>query len=107
VIAEYYSKCKAFILAGEEDFGITPLEAQASGRPVIAYGKGGSLETVVNETTGIFFDRQHPDNLIEALHRFNTLQFDPKEIRNHANRFNQNRFKQEIMDFIAKVTKRS
>ncbi len=55
LIKEYYSKCRAFIFPGEEDFGITPLEAQASGRPVIAFGKGGALETVVEGQTGLFF----------------------------------------------------
>lgn len=62
VIKEHYANCRAFIFPGEEDFGITPLEAQASGRPVIAFGKGGALETVVSERTGLFFEDQKQMN---------------------------------------------
>jgi glycosyltransferase involved in cell wall biosynthesis len=105
VIVEYYSKCKGFILAGEEDFGITPLEAQSSGRPVIAYGKGGALETVVENVTGLFFDEPTADSIIKAVQKFETIPFDPLTIREHANRFNESRFKQEIMDYITSAIK--
>ncbi|MEF3304497.1 glycosyltransferase [Paenibacillus sp. GYB003] len=100
VIHEHYSKCKAFILAGEEDFGITPLEAQAHGKPVIAFGKGGALETVKDGVTGVFFDEQTVESLIQALNRLQNLNLNPAAIRDHADSFNENRFKKQIMDFI-------
>ncbi|NOU92954.1 glycosyltransferase [Paenibacillus sp. LMG 31456] len=100
IISEYYAKCKAFILAGEEDFGITPLEAQANGKPVIAFGKGGAKETVIDGQTGLFFSEHSVTSLTEALVRFNNSTFDSQTIKEHANRFNETRFKQEMLDFI-------
>ncbi|SFM12810.1 Glycosyltransferase involved in cell wall bisynthesis [Paenibacillus sp. 1_12] len=100
VIVEYYSKCKGFILAGEEDFGITPLEAQSSGRPVIAFGKGGALETVVENETGVFFYESTADSIIEAVRKFESIAFDSSVIRKHAHGFNETRFKEEILKYI-------
>ncbi len=77
-IAGWYSRCRAFVMPQEEDFGIAPLEAQACGRPVIAYKAGGALETVVDGVTGIFFGEQTPEALIEALEHFNADDFDPR-----------------------------
>jgi glycosyltransferase involved in cell wall biosynthesis len=99
-IAEYYSGCLAFIMAGEEDFGITPLEAQASGRPVIAYGKGGALETVKPFETGLFFNEQTPASIIEVLSNFDSHSFNPITIREHASNFSQGQFKARIKDYI-------
>jgi glycosyltransferase involved in cell wall biosynthesis len=99
-IAQYYSQCQAFIMAGEEDFGITPLEAQASGRPVIAYRKGGSLETVIEGETGLFFNEQKPSSLLNTLEQFSVENFNSDTIRNHALGFSTPRFKQEIDAFI-------
>ncbi|MBE1445680.1 glycosyltransferase [Paenibacillus sp. OAS669] len=103
VISKYYSNCKAFILAGEEDFGITPLEAQANGKPVIAFGKGGALETVVEGKTGIFFNEPTADSLVQAINRFNSISFNKHTIRDHANQFNEIRFKEEIRNFITRA----
>lgn len=103
VIHEYYSKCKAFILAGEEDFGITPLEAQAHGKPVIAFGKGGALETVVDGVTGLYFKEQTIESLKESLSHFEHIVFDGRAIHNHAIGFNEGRFKRDIMAYINKV----
>ncbi|TVY09791.1 glycosyltransferase [Paenibacillus cremeus] len=100
VIQEYYAKCKAFILAGEEDFGITPLEAQAHGKPVIAFGKGGALETVVEGKTGLFFREQTIESLIEAITKLEMLIINSKQIHMHAMSFNEDRFKVEIRNFI-------
>lgn len=100
VIKKYYSKCRAFIFPGEEDFGITPLESQASGRPVIAFGKGGALETVVDGQTGIFFDEQTVDELKLAVKKFQNIDFDKKVIRKHAEEFDEAIFKGKIKDFI-------
>ena len=74
----YYSGCRAFILASKEDFGLTSLEAQASGRPVIAYAAGGALETVVEGVTGTFFHEQTPEALITAVKNFHRFEFDSK-----------------------------
>ncbi|MEF3313266.1 glycosyltransferase [Paenibacillus sp. GYB004] len=104
VIHEYYSKCSAAILAGEEDFGITPLEAQGHGKPVIAYGKGGALETVINGITGIYFNEPTVDSLIDALSQFRIMNFNSEDIYNHAKTFNIDRFKLEIKDFIQRTT---
>ncbi|MGG7153355.1 glycosyltransferase [Clostridium neonatale] len=100
VIREHYAKCKAFIFPGEEDFGITPLEAMASGRPVIAYKKGGALETVIEEKTGVFFSNQNCDDLIASIKKFESMIFNKKEIRKHAENFDEVIFKQKIKKFI-------
>jgi glycosyltransferase involved in cell wall biosynthesis len=103
-----YASCQALIFPGEEDFGIVPLEAQASGRPVVAYGKGGALETILpldnmGVATGVFFRESTSESLIEAVRIFqqNRHRFDPAAIRCHACRFSRDRFKVQIEDFIA------
>lgn len=103
-IAKLYSHCRALVFPGEEDFGIVPVEAQASGRPVIAYGKGGATETIVPETTGMFFHEQTPESLNAALQAFETAQesFDPLVIRRHAERFGANRFRDEFERFLGR-----
>lgn len=102
IIKEYYSKCRAFIFPGEEDFGITPLEAQASGRPVIAYGKGGALETVIEGNTGIFFEEQSKESLKDAIYKFNNMTWNKEEIRAHALTFDEEIFKEKIRDYVAR-----
>jgi len=96
-----YSNCKALIFPQEEDFGIVPLEAMASGRPVIAYRAGGALETIIENKTGIFFDQQSPESLIEAVNKFNKKDFDSKSIREHALRFDKEEFKRKFTEFIS------
>ena len=116
-LAELYAKCEALIFPGEEDFGIVPLEAQASGSPVIALGKGGVRESVIGvddcdggeQPTGIFFTENSPERLIEAVERYQRLKhsFDPAALRRHASRFSRAGFKTGIKDFIeAKVRER-
>ncbi len=99
-VLSYMQSCKAFVFPGEEDFGITPIEAQACGRPVIAFGKGGALETVKKDRTGVFFYEQTTEALTEAVKRFETMTFDPEEIRAHAETFSEERFKKELYDFF-------
>lgn len=100
VLKESYAKCKAYLFPGEEDFGITPLEAQASGRPVIAYGRGGALETVVDGKTGLFFNEQTPEALIDAMQRFEEMSFDPQVIRRHAEEFDESVFKEKLKAYV-------
>ncbi len=86
----HFSACRALVFPGEEDFGIVPLEVMASGRPVIAYGRGGALETVVDGVTGCFFPRQTVDDLVAAVESFETAEVafaDRARIRSHAERF--------------------
>ncbi len=99
-LSDYYANCRAFIFPGDEDFGITPLEAQASGRPVIAYASGGALETVVNGKTGAFFHSQTPQSLSDAVECFDHAAYDPKTIREHAESFDEEVFKRKIERFI-------
>jgi glycosyltransferase involved in cell wall biosynthesis len=103
VLKEAYSKCRAFIFPGIEDFGITPLEAQASGSPVIAFGEGGALETVIAGKTGLFFDQQTSAGLHSAVESFETCDFDPTACRQNAERFSEPRFREEIKELLIKV----
>jgi len=96
VVREHYSRCQAFIFPGEEDFGLTPLEAQASGRPVLAYGAGGALETVRLGQTGAFFAEQTVDTLVAALRGFDPARFDPRAARANAQRFDVSVFKDRL-----------
>lgn len=106
VVADYMKRARAFIFAAEEDFGIAPLEAQACGTPVIAYGKGGALETIREQDTenssGLFFHEQSFESLYEAIRRFESLDISPIACRENALRFSKQRFKEELMCFIEK-----
>lgn len=99
----FYSNCKAFVFCGEEDFGITPLEAQSCGKPVIAYAKGGALETVIDKVTGVFFKDQTKESLILAIDNFENRykEFDSFRIRQHALDFSEENFKDKISNFIS------
>ena len=107
-LADLYACCQALIFPGEEDFGIVPLEAQASGRPVIAYARGGALETVLpldnsGGGTGVFYSELTAESLHAAVRVFqqNRQKLDPAAIRRHAYRFSRDRFKVQIRDDIA------
>jgi len=101
-IKEYYAKCRALIFPGKEDFGIVPVESMASGRPVIAFGDGGALETIVQYKTGIFFDQQSVEKLIEAVYYFEKYEqlFKPEVCIKQAMKFSSIRFKEEFKEFI-------
>lgn len=102
---ELYRKCIAYIHPQEEDFGITLLEATASGRPVIAFAAGGALETVVDGVTGVFFTDQDWAAIIDAVLRFKPEQYNPETVRAYALQFNADRFKQEIKNYIERSWK--
>lgn len=91
-LAEYYHNCRALIFPQEEDFGIAAVEAQMAGKPVIAYKKGGAAETVVEGETGIFFDKQTPENLIEAINIFENRKFSAKDCWKNAQKFSERKF---------------
>ena len=94
----YYLRAKAFLFPGEEDFGITPVEAQSAGTPVLAYGKGGVCETVLDGKTGLFFDEQTVDSLADCIQRFEAqgVSCSAQEIRAHSRRFSEQRFEAEL-----------
>ena len=106
VIRNYLQRARAFVFAADEDFGILPVEAQACGTPVIAYGKGGVLETTINMQTGIFFKEQNATSLINAVHEFERLEncFSINTIRQNAEKYSRDRFKKEFLDLIEKIT---
>jgi glycosyltransferase involved in cell wall biosynthesis len=100
-VQRYLAHCRALIHPGAEDFGLVPLEAQASGRPVIAYGAGGALTSVVDGLTGLFFYDQTPEALAQTVRNFQPDQFDPLLIRHHAEAFDIRHFQRRIAQFIA------
>lgn len=100
-VAHLLMRCRAFVFPGCEDFGIAPVEAQAAGRPVIAYAGGGALDTVIDGETGVLFPEQTVESLIEAVYRLDKMRFDPVHLHRHAQRFSTERFKQELLEFIA------
>lgn len=99
-IRDHYRKCRALIFPGEEDFGIVPLEAQSCGRPVIAYGKGGALETVIDGETGVFFCEQTENALRGAVERLEQIKFDAGRVSAHASKFSDENFNIAIKKFL-------
>lgn len=97
---EYLRRCRAFIFPGEEDFGIAPVEAMAAGRPVVAYGAGGALDTIVDGVTGVFFRQPEETALAAALQRANTTDWDRETIARHASRFDVHTFKTQLRRFV-------
>ena len=95
-----YSNCKALLFPSDEDFGIVPVEVQASGRPVIAYRSGGALETLIEGITGVFFDHQNADALCDAILRFEKMNFNPELIRKNTMRFDQTVFASKILAIV-------
>ncbi len=104
-LAKFYKNAKALIFPGEEDFGIVPLEAMACGKPVIAFAKGGALETVIDKKTGIFFKNQIASDLEIAINKFKKIKFSPIVIRNNALKFSRNYYAKKMNLFLSKKIK--
>jgi len=102
-LPDLYARCRAYILPGLEDFSIAPVEAMAAGRPVIAYARGGALDTVVDGVTGTFFPDPTAASLAEAVRRFDALAFDTAAIRAHARQFDSGVFKEKIGAWVTQI----
>ena len=98
-----YARTRALVMTAEEDFGITPVEAMASGRPVVAFGRGGVLDSVVPESTGLFYTADDVEALVAAVEQMERFlpHFDPRDAINQANRFAPDVFDQKMRDFAA------
>jgi glycosyltransferase involved in cell wall biosynthesis len=100
-LIELFAACSAYLVPGEEDFGIAPIEAMAAGKPVVAIRRGGPAETVIDGQTGVLFDDQSVAGLAAALDRLDTLSFEPAALRANAQRFDRSVFRQSFADVIA------
>jgi glycosyltransferase involved in cell wall biosynthesis len=103
-VNRYASRCRALIFPGEEDFGMAPLEINAAGRPVVAYGAGGATETVIEGLNGVLFREQTTESLIGALETFEGQSWDPRAIRKHAQRYDIHVFQERLLDFLYQVS---
>jgi glycosyltransferase involved in cell wall biosynthesis len=99
-LPELFARCRAFVFPGFEDFGITPVQAQAAGRPVIAYGAGGAMDTVIPGKTGVHFYEQTVEALMEVLNNFDESAYDSQQIRQHALQFDSSVFEEQITGFV-------
>jgi glycosyltransferase involved in cell wall biosynthesis len=102
-LRDLYANCRGYLFPAEEDFGIAPVEAQAAGKPVIAYAAGGALDTVIDGETGVHFTKQTPQGLAEAVQRFESLTFDPIRIRQNAQRFSSQVFRERFSAFVERA----
>jgi len=100
---ELFQTCRAVIFPAEEDFGIVPIEAQANGTPVIAYGKGGNTETVIDGKTGCLFGKQEIKSIIESVERFEKMRFVESDIKENAVRFTDEKFKKSLLKLIENI----
>jgi glycosyltransferase involved in cell wall biosynthesis len=101
---KYMAGARAFLFAAYEDFGVTPVEALASGTPVIAYRKGGALDYVVPEKTGVFFDEQTPESIETAIRAFEKMSFNEATVRHKAEEFSPITFQKKLRELLAKIT---
>jgi len=99
-VAKLYRSCRALIFPGMEDFGITPVEAMSFGKPVVAFGRGGALETVINGKTGTFFEQETAESLMNVLKSFDPSKYKAKDCIAQAKKFSKERFQQEFKGFV-------
>jgi glycosyltransferase involved in cell wall biosynthesis len=102
-VLDLVSRCHAYVVPGNEPFGIAPVEAQAAGKPVVALRAGGALETVIDGRTGVFFERQTVDELVAAIERLDALTFDPAVIRANAERFRPAIFRAKFVELFQRL----
>jgi glycosyltransferase involved in cell wall biosynthesis len=105
-VRDHYRRAKALLFPGEEDFGIVPVEMQACGGPVIALARGGALETVIGNETGLFFAQADEKSLSAAIEHFESRQWNEEAIRQNAQRFSEERFMMELKSLVQRVTAR-
>jgi len=103
IVNYYAARCRALMFPGEEDFGMAPLEANAAGRPVIAYRGGGAVETVEEGVTGVFFDRANSQSMAEAIEKFEGLRWNQYTLRSHAEKFDRTVFAFRVLQFLGSV----
>lgn len=103
VLKKYYASCRALVFPQEEDFGLVAVEAQSFGKPVIAYKKGGALESVIEGKTGVFFAKQTVGSLIQSVEKFGKIRFQSKEIMQSVQKFAKDRFKQKFRTLVDKL----
>jgi len=103
-LLSYYQRCQAVVFPQEEDFGLVPLEAQACGKPVIAYRAGGALETVIERKTGEFFDKQTPENLEEIVKKFKPEKYKPEDCRQNTLKFDIKIFKKKWKTYLKNIS---
>ena len=100
MVRDHLQRCRGFIFPGEEDFGIAPVEAMASGRPVLAFARGGATETVIEGRTGVFFSEANAQSLNRALERLEATAWQSEAIAEHARQFSQERFLQAFAQIV-------
>lgn len=101
-VTSHFERCRAFIFPGHEDFGITPVEAMACGKPVVALRRGGALETILEDQTGVFFDEPDEDQLLAAMQRLETRTWDPAVIRRQAEQFSEEIFLKRTQEVLSR-----
>ncbi len=111
VLKQHYARCLALIFPGEEDFGMVPVEAMASGRPVVAFGRGGATETIAAGVSGVFFAEQTVDGISSAIRSLTAMEIDPEKIAAHASQFGRDQFFKKMRAHIdgllaGKITRR-
>lgn len=106
-LVRYYSGCRALVFPGIEDFGLTILEAQSFGKPVVAFRGGGALESIVEGKTGLFFNEQNTESLIKAIEQFNTVKINPKDCIEQASKFSFSNFEKQFANEILRLMPRA